>query len=455
MMNQFNLLITALVSVFSFQSVLAQEPEVSITFSCGYASVVNEDTQVASLDTGIVSVQGQVFEAKDSTFCQLLNFSFHVLVAGTTASGQNIDTVVSVTTDQSGNYLASSYDSGSQITSLPSKTDELLRGVDVLDAVALSDHLLGVKRLPNLYRQIAADVNNTRSITSNDLMSLSKVILATDSAFIAPSYFFMDKNFVFPNPNNPFPMPFNSAVSSLPVQSLVAIKMGDVTDPLNCDASTFVPDTTYIYLTDQDLVPNQTFEVEMAFPSDLIGFQGTIFFPGLEILDIIPLNNNPSQFAQFPTSNQVTFLNYRTNSPNFRLKFKAISAGKLSDFLLLNSGRTKNVCYLDDREQRVLLLKFLSSSTTNLTSSALKMAIAPNPFSQEAVVQFYLPKAEKVEVRVFDMLGKQVYQAAGQTYAQGTNTARLQAADLGQNGAYQVILSTETSQQTKALILQR
>jgi Secretion system C-terminal sorting domain len=408
-----------------------------------------------TVDNFPVHLQGLVYEAKDSTFCPRRNFSFDMRITGTPYYQPSVDTTVVATTNQTGRYIAASYPGCSQMLSFPTKTDEILRGVDVLDIRALRAHFLGTTPLPNPYRTIAADVNNTGSITSMDELVLLRVLLGIAPTFGRPSYLFIDRNVVFPNPNNPFVPIINSWLDPQQNYSIVAVKVGDLTDPLNCDTAAFVPDTACIYITDQMLVPDQIFEVDLAFPGAFIGFQGTFKYAGLELVEVIPLAYPPSQYAQFPSNDLLTFAWLGENSSNFKLKFKALTAGKLSDFLRLNSDITPNVCYLDDRIQRVMQLKFVGSGTTDFAQDVLKMSIAPNPFSQAATVQFHLPKAGKVQVTVLDMLGRQVYQAPAAQYVQGTNAVQIQAADLGQSGVYQLVLSTETASQTEVMVLQR
>ena len=69
-------------------------------------------------------------------------------------------------------------------TVTPIKTDNPLNGVSTYDLVLMTKHILGVQPFDNPYQWIAADVNNSQTVTTFDIVQLRKLILAIDKQFL-------------------------------------------------------------------------------------------------------------------------------------------------------------------------------------------------------------------------------------------------------------------------------
>ena len=67
---------------------------------------------------------------------------------------------------------------------IPKKDTDPLNGVSTFDLVLMTKHILGVQPFDNPYQWIAADVNNSKTITAFDLVILRKMILAIDQDFV-------------------------------------------------------------------------------------------------------------------------------------------------------------------------------------------------------------------------------------------------------------------------------
>jgi hypothetical protein len=153
---------------------------------------------------------------------------------------------------------------GGDYTVTPSKTNNVLCGVTTFDLVLISKHILGLELLDSPYKIIAADANNSNSVTTADLVAIRKLILLIDETFPdAPSWRFVDANFTFVNPANPFAPPFptvfNCQNTSGPCEAnFVAIKVGDVN--LNCTKNGDCTGFTGNLLEERGL-PEQTFSI--------------------------------------------------------------------------------------------------------------------------------------------------------------------------------------------------
>lgn len=135
-------------------------------------------------------------------------------------------------TDNNGNYNFSATPGGSyQIR--PYKEVDALNGVSTLDAVLIMRHVLGVQQLNSPYQLIAADVDNSGTLTVNDSIILRSFILGILNSFPSgESWRFVPSSHVFPDPLQPFPFPTvinldNIAGSQINV-NFIGVKLGDV-----------------------------------------------------------------------------------------------------------------------------------------------------------------------------------------------------------------------------------
>lgn len=110
-----------------------------------------------------------------------------------------------------------------------------VNGVNVVDIVRLSKHILGIELLDDPLKVLAGDVNASKSITVLDIVTLRKLILGIDPEFTAvPSWRFVPAEFTFTDPLNPWD-DFISVKFSVPKLSdgiltvnFTGYKLGDV-----------------------------------------------------------------------------------------------------------------------------------------------------------------------------------------------------------------------------------
>ncbi|MDQ3141871.1 MAG: hypothetical protein M3Q56_06450, partial [Bacteroidota bacterium] len=65
----------------------------------------------------------------------------------------------------------------------PSKTDDISNGVTTYDIVLIQKHILGINTFKSPYQIIAADANNSSSVTARDISEIRKVILGLSDQF--------------------------------------------------------------------------------------------------------------------------------------------------------------------------------------------------------------------------------------------------------------------------------
>ena len=139
-----------------------------------------------------------------------------------------------VLTDQDGYYLME-LDYGGDYSVFPEYDDDPLNGVTTFDQVLISKHILGVEPLQGPYDIIAADANNSGTVTTSDIVEIRKIVLGLQDGFsgLGP-WRFVDATYQFPNPDDPwqdiFPelLQFNDLTEDVLDADFIGIKVGDV-----------------------------------------------------------------------------------------------------------------------------------------------------------------------------------------------------------------------------------
>ncbi|HPH18155.1 MAG TPA: dockerin type I domain-containing protein, partial [Haliscomenobacter sp.] len=150
-----------------------------------------------------------------------------------TLSGPSINTLSAVTTEKGG-YSFVNLPRWDEYTVTPKLDKNPINGVSTFDLLLIQKHILNTQSLNSPYKMIAADVNNSKSISTIDMIQLRKLILNIDQRFQNnTSWRFVNAVYVFPDPKNPWSADFPETVyvqqlSNFISGNFVAIKIGDV-----------------------------------------------------------------------------------------------------------------------------------------------------------------------------------------------------------------------------------
>lgn len=147
-----------------------------------------------------------------------------------------------VLTDANGAFAFTQLIPGEGYTVRPMLDVDPVNGVSTLDLILLNRHILGVQALTSPYKRLAADVNNSASISLIDMIGIRKAILGqTVGISTSPSWRFVRADYVFANPQLPWQgnVPATYTIDALPEAGVddadfIGIKMGDI----NGDADT-------------------------------------------------------------------------------------------------------------------------------------------------------------------------------------------------------------------------
>jgi len=351
------------------------------------------------------------------------------LSGGTPPVGLNMET------DHDGGFsFTEAVPSGSDVTITPGKDNDPLNGVSTFDLSLINKHILGLAPLNSPHKLIAADVNNSRSVTTLDVVELRKLILGIYTDFPKnTSWRFVDAGYVFPNPSNPFQeiFPETRQLANLTSHALqenfTAVKIGDVsgnalTNTLLVPADRSTGQAALLDVAFSDaraegrFRAGELFELSVRAAEPLLGYQFTLAHPGLEVVDITPGEGMRAEhFAVFPGEGILTVSWDGPGKPEFTVRFRAAASGTLERMLHLSSRVTRAEAYGTSGENggveiQNLALRFGSPGGTVVKPQGFELyPNEPNPWHDRTRVRFYLPEAGAVTLAVYDPTGRQIF----------------------------------------------
>ncbi|MBL7776100.1 MAG: hypothetical protein JNK89_08865, partial [Saprospiraceae bacterium] len=367
-------------------------------------------------------------------------------------------------TDSQGAY-SFSVPTSSSYSVTPFRNSDPLNGVSTFDLLLINKHVLGLTPLASPYKIIAADANKSNTVTTFDIVELRKLVLGLYQELPAnAAWRFVPVGFAFANPDNPFQGGFpesqtmvNLQQNNLPVHDFIGIKVGDVNDNVVPGVQSPGLDDRggppqYFDLADQELRAGSICELELKSAEPLAGFQFTLNYDGLELLDVVPgAGLTAEHFAVFPENQTLTASWDGAGQPSFQLKFKVLRSGRLSEFLQLSNRIARSEAYTPGLETAALALRFDGGPA--LLPGAELYQNRPNPFGERTEIGFYLPTAQTATLRVWDAAGRLVWEQP-QWYPAGFHSVALQRRDLGAaaSGFLFYELTTETGRLVRKMV---
>jgi len=362
-------------------------------------------------------------------------------------------------TSASGTYQFDDLPMGDDYTVTPSRDDDHRNGVSTFDLILIQQHLLGVSPLTSPYKMIAADVNNTGSITTLDMIQIQQLILGITTEFANnTSWRFVEEDFYFPVPNNPWFTPFPEAitVNNLSTDNMsndfIAIKVGDVNNSAQTTAlgagtdveNRSLAETFYLQTANQDLQAGTTIEVPFYMSADdrVNGYQFTMEFDpsALRLQDVVYGRADKHTLGLYDATDGVITASWyeqawdgqsQERDEMFRLVFEvqpSATAQQLSDLLRLSSRYTVAEAYGTDGT-----LKNVGLSFGELLAAQPPFVLyqnRPNPFQDQTVIGFELPKAGMAQLSIYDLSGRLLRLYEGD-FAKGYNEFTVRSSELG------------------------
>lgn len=140
--------------------------------------------------------------------------------------------------DTSGKFIIPNVSNEFEFVLKPKLNTKTAVGVSTLDIVLIQRHIVGTKPFDNPFSFLAADINQSRSVNSVDLVELRKVVLGTRTSFPnnTPSWIFVDTKEDFPL--GPFGQKYaDTLIARSPSfdNHLYAVKIGDINQSFEND----------------------------------------------------------------------------------------------------------------------------------------------------------------------------------------------------------------------------
>jgi hypothetical protein len=374
-------------------------------------------------------------------------------------------TSMTTITPSTGTFAFANLSKGSDFTVTPLLDKNHLNGVSTFDLILIQKHILGVQLLQTPYKMIAADVNNSKSITTLDMIQLRKLILSIDQNFANnTSWRFVDATYRFPDPSNPWATNFPEVVSVNNLESnitanFIAIKVGDVNASAIVNTA-ITPElrtekTLNINTEERQLKAGQEYKIDFT-AEDLNRVQGYQFALNLdqikvEFADLIYGVAKAENFGVFTKEGLITTSWNGEYQPGvlFTLVLRAKADGLLSNAIGLNRLLTPEAYNLSDEQLNVSL----DFNAANLASEGFELLQnTPNPFTGETLIGFNLPKAASVTLIVRDVKGALLYQVKG-NYPKGNSQVILKKEQVNARGVLYYTLETNEFTATKKMIV--
>ncbi|MFK7932088.1 MAG: peroxidase family protein [Saprospiraceae bacterium] len=351
----------------------------------------------------------------------------------------------------------------------PVKNDDTMNGISTFDIIVILKDILGTQKMTNPYQIIAADVNNSGSITTGDLIALRRLILGQWTELPDnTSWRFVDADYVFPDPLNPFLEAFPERVKVDKMynhnrQDFIAIKIGDVNNSAIPNALFATDDRTFtdvleLTIDDMHLEKGQTYTIPVTAEqvTDLAGYQFTLNYAS----DLIELNQiqggadfNQTHYNVMSDAVTVSWNGTVANNDLLTLNFTALAEDvKLSEVFDLDSRYVAAEAY-EVKTGALNTLDVNLNFNGNLTNEAVLYQNTPNPFATTTAIRFDLPEASEVQLEITDLTGRIVAVRNGQ-FAAGSHQFDLTTKELVvTNGVLNYRLIVDNQVITKRMVV--
>ncbi len=380
-----------------------------------------------------------------------------IIVSGQTPLQEPIN--LSLLTDSKGEF-SFEVPAGSIYTAHPVFfNDDYLNGVTTLDLVLINRHILALDTLPSPYRIAAGDANGSRSVTTFDVLELRRLILNIYTELPkSPSWWAIPAAYVFPDPLDPFLEVLPTSITAPDSLHFIAIKVGDVNNSvkLSLHAGAIEERHKPVWhweVEDRFVRKGELIDIALQGESTVAGIQGTLEFPGMEILSVLPTSTFTSSHYHISAGGRRMTFSWggpfeAATRPVLHIRARALQSGRLRSLITLANTPTPTEAYsehtLEVLSTRLRFNKtFAADESLTLRNaseeeeyphalfqaSGLALRSQPNPFDQWTQVYVHLPKEAQTTLRVHDATGRLLWERS--IYLpEGTHVVRLDAAAL-------------------------
>jgi len=371
-----------------------------------------------------------------------------------------------MTTENSGEYAFTNNPLAFDYNLNAERSDDYNNGVSTFDIVLIQKHILGLSTFDSPFKYLAADINNSGSVTASDLVELRQLILGKVTELANnSSWRFVDADQQFADANSPWPfketIDVNDLTSNMMNENFIGVKVGDLSG--DASANSLMNATTrsngLLSLTAEDATYGAgeivTVPVSASNFTNVAGYQFTLDYAGLELQSVNAGSIDVSDANIAANDSQLTMSWSEATAVSstevlFTLVFNATNAGQLSNALNLNSSVTKAEAYMGTSLDKADV--GLTVGSTVLATEFDLYQNTPNPFNAETIIGFNLAEAGNATLTIFDVAGKVINRIDG-TYSKGYNEIVLTKAQVSVEGVLYYELESGDNVATKKMIV--
>lgn len=318
----------------------------------------------------------------------------------------------------------------------PEKANDTVtnNGITTLDIILMRRHILNVDTLNSPYKILAADVNFSNSVSTQDLILTRTVILQTNLTFPNGKLWnFVNSDYTFANPISPWPYEdfrnFPSAVAATD-QDFIGMKLGDINNSWDPNMAR-TPWTGEIPVTmgDFQAVPGEEIivPIRVADFNKMSGYQFTLEWnpDALDYIEALPgeltgnfgesriIDGKLATSWDEPSGGSVSL---EDGSTLFSVRFRVKGDLDTESRIFIGNAMARPEAYTDDLTIKTfrtapakvsVLEQAIGAEAAGADGFALSQNV-PNPFSETTTLNFRVPVDTEVAFVIFDLTGKEV-----------------------------------------------
>ncbi len=366
-----------------------------------------------------------------------------------------------VTTDQNGNYRFENLASNRSYSVVPELTGNDVLGVSTVDLVLIQRHILNLQAFESLFRMIAADINNSESISASDLVLLQKLILGFDEQLTSNDpWRFVPSDHVF-DLNDPYDFPESKTIRSLKTGvtnvGFIGVKIGDVNGnafPALLDIMSNPRSKVTLKYTIGQL-SEDVYKVQFKFAKamEVTGFQFGFDAKNLNLLErdngLMELRND--NIFDRDGKIKISWSDAHGRQLDQGVLFTFLVGAKDLDRLELDRSFSAE---LYDANLEIYRLALEQERIVEQSRSFEVFQNHPNPFSKQTNICFLLPERDNAELKIYDITGR-LLMLKSNTFERGINQFRIDHEELGTKGVlYYTIETSRDIKGHKMILLQ-
>ncbi len=346
-----------------------------------------------------------------------------------------------------------------------SRNDNPKNGVTTADLVRLQRHLLGADPLNDPYLLIAADANNSGTVSAIDLIEIRKLILGKYDAFPnTTSWIFIPVNYTFPDPYHPWPFDQNITFmvdSSGAIEDFMGVKVGDLNRSAAAHAQKILPRSqadAAITAIDRFVRAGDQVEVTLSlseFNMRVLGGQWAFRMNGAKVISVQPQAASMTEEMWVADENTIRW-SWNTRDAEkigdlVTIKLMALKSGMLHEMISMDPLALEPELYDEAQETYTLQLQWRDEQAVALTDDIQLHQNVPNPWDEETVIPFELPEDGDVTVTITNATGETV-KSMTRTYAAGRQQLKI-SNESWPAGVYYYTIRFGEAQLTKTMLI--